>query len=213
MNAESLPLLGVVLIVASAGLAIVALLVSRRRAGEEEAARDEPEAPAAPAEPAPEPPAAPVALTTPAERMIPVAALLRDEHTGGLVVRVGERDYRSAAELLTSRDRQRIEYTLAELNRWFSVAPARPAEREPVRPATPEAPRQTLTMVQQINLILERKLRDLPEGRRAVRRGAGCGGSVRVYVGVDAYSGIDEVPDPEIRRLIHEAVAEWEAAQ
>lgn len=208
MNAESLPLLGVVLIVASAGLAVVALLLARRREPEE-APEDKPEASAAASEPA----AAPVMPTVPADRMIPVASLFRDEVSGGLVVRVGERDYRSAAELLTSRDRQRIEYTLAELNRWFSTAPGKPAEREPVRTAKPETGRQPLTMVQEINLILERKLRELPETRRAVRLVEGSGGAVRVYVGVDAYNGVDEVPDLEIRRLIHEAVAEWESAQ
>lgn len=144
--------------------------------------------------------------------MIPVANLLRDEVTGGLVVRVGDRDYRSAADLLTSRDRQRMEYTLAELNRWFSPAPQKQEEREAARPAVaPEAARRPLSMVEQINQILERKLRDLPEARRAVRLVEGAGGSVRVYVGVDAYSSIDDVPDSDIRGLIRDAVAEWEA--
>ncbi len=213
MNAESLPLLGVILIAASAGLAVVALILSRRRGEPEEPRHEVPDAAAAPLEAAEDQPPAPVPAGAPPDRMIPVATLLRDEVTGGLVVRVGEREYRSAAELLTSRDRQRIEYTLGDLNRWFSLSPAKPTEREPPKPAAPETARRPLTMVQQINQILERKLRDLPEARRAVRLVESSSGSVRVYVGVDAYDSIDEVPDPEIRRLIQEAVAEWEAAQ
>ncbi len=220
MNAESLPLLGVILIGVSAALAVAALLVSRRRGAAEEAKSDE--SPAPPSLPEPEPAvehapapqaAGPVGLAEPMERMISVAHLLRDEVTGGLVVRVGQRDYRSAAELLTSRDRQRIEYTLEELNRWFSLAPQKQEERESAKPPAPAAARRPLSMVEQINQILERMLRDLPEAQRAVRLVEGAGGSVRVYVGVNAYSSIDDVPDPDIRGLIREAVAKWEAAQ
>lgn len=214
MNAESLPLLGIVLIGASAALAVAALLLSRRRGVEEKAEMDQPTAPPSLPEPEAAVERAPAPQPAePMERMISVAHLLRDEVTGGLVVRVGERDYRSAAELLTSRDRLRIEYTLEELNRWFSVVPPKKEERETAKPAAPAAMRRPQSMVEQINHILERMQRDLPEARRGVRLVEGAGGSVRVYVGVDAYSSVDDVPDPDIRGLIRAAVAEWEAAQ
>jgi hypothetical protein len=31
-----------------------------------------------------------------------------------------------------------------------------------------------------------------------------------VMVGLDQYAGVDDVPDAEIRALIHSAVTEWE---
>jgi hypothetical protein len=40
----------------------------------------------------------------------------------------------------------------------------------------------------------------------------GPAGSIRVYLGVEGYDAIDDVPDPEVRRLIREAVSEWENA-
>lgn len=217
MNAETLPLLGVVLIGASAAVALIAFLAARRRRSEdkEEAVEEPPTVPAAaeeiPREPAEER-AGQVAAPTP-ERMISVASLLRDEVSGGLVVRVGEREYRSAAELLVSRDRQRIEYTLLELNRWFEGEREKRKGREPRGAAAPEVGRRPLTMVEQINKILDQKLAELPGANRGVRLVEGAGGSVRVYVGVEGYDAIDDVPDAEIRRLIREAVAEWEAAQ
>ncbi|MEW6567651.1 MAG: hypothetical protein AB1449_05700 [Chloroflexota bacterium] len=223
MNPETLPLLGAILIVASATLAFVAFLLARRRRSEGEEAEKaeevapevtvERELPQAPRPAATVAPAPAERIPSPADRMIPVATLLRDEVTGDLVVRVGDRDYRAAAELLVSRDRQRIEYTLSELNRWFSLSPSREAARQAEKPGAPEVGRRPLSMVEQINKILERRLTALPESRRAVRLVEGTGGSVRVYVGVNGYSAIDEVPDEDIRRMIREAVAEWEAGQ
>jgi hypothetical protein len=64
-------------------------------------------------------------------------------------------------------------------------------------------------MVEQINRILQGKLGAQPEGGRGVRLAEGPGGSVRVYIGVQAY-GLEDVPDPAIRESIREAVAEWE---
>jgi hypothetical protein len=168
-----------------------------------------------PSAPAPAPlPAAPVAFRPPSdhERAIPVATLLRDELTGSLIIRVGDREYRSAAELLASNDRQRIEYTAADLNRWLGIdrSPSpRPAPGE--TPAKRAAPRRPASMVEQINAILEKRLLERPELSRGIRLAEGPGGAIKVYVGIDSYNGIDDVPGADIRQLIREAVAEWEA--
>jgi hypothetical protein len=64
-------------------------------------------------------------------------------------------------------------------------------------------------MIEQINEIFERKLLASGEGRRGIRLTTGLDGSVRVLFGLQPYS-LDQVPDPEISRMIRESVAEWE---
>jgi hypothetical protein len=163
-------------------------------------------------------PAAEAARPTPpptgTRQTLEVAVLLREEVSGKLIVKVGDREYRSGEELLASKDRRRIEYTLDDLNAWFGTT-AREAPRPRLReePATVEQPTRPLTMVEQINHILDRKLVETLGVNRGVRLVEGAGGTVRVYLGVDGYSSVDEVPDPEIRRFIREAVAEWEATR
>jgi hypothetical protein len=152
------------------------------------------------------------ASAPPPERVIPVASLLRDEVTGGLVVRVGDREYRTARELLASQDRQRMEYTAAELSRWLGAEKAAPRPTPP-EPAAKPVPRRPLSMVEQINEILERKLEERPQVKRGVRLAEGAGGGIKVYIGIDAYTAIDDVPDEDVRQLIRDAVAEWEAGQ
>lgn len=151
----------------------------------------------------PAPPAA-----APPPRTIPVAWLLRDEVSGDLVVRIDDREYRRAQDLLASADRARMEFTLAELNRWFGGGPADEAAREAAGRRVSTRPP---SMVEQINEILERKLVELRGANPGIRMVESPGGPVRVYIGVESYESIDAVPDEQIRGLIREAVAEWEA--
>lgn len=171
-----------------------------------------------PTRPAPAMPQAPspvaAAAPPPPRHTIPVASLFRDESSGGLVICIDDREYRSAADLMLSKDRQRMEHTAAELNRWLGMAAAEAAVpmEMPGKSAAKPAPRP-VSMVEQINKILDRKLAGASGGPRGVRLAEGSGGSLRVYVGVDGYNAIDDVPDEEARRMIREAVAEWEASQ
>ena len=246
MTRETLALLGGVLILASATLALLAYTLWRSRREDETGEGGEPakvEAALAPepgAEPAlrpaeaeptvprpiassllerlspPPPPPEARAVTVGKEpatgRFIPVATLLRDEVTGGLVIRVGEREYRSAAEVSVSGDQPRMEYTLAELNRWFGGAGAEGPRPKKDEEKAVKPPAGKLSMVEQINQILDRNLAEEPGSRRGVRLVEGPAGSIRVYLGVEGYDAIDDVPDPEVRRLIREAVSEWENA-
>jgi hypothetical protein len=239
MTPELLLVLAFLSLLASGTFAYLAYRVWRRKEsnGEVESPNREgesqppalPEAEAAPASlppqperlsaavsaPAPAPlPAAPLTAQPPSahERAIPVATLLRDELTGSLIIRVGDREYRNAADLLASNDRQRIEYTAADLNRWLGTdrtSSVRPAPAE--TPAKRAAPRRPASMVEQINAILEKRLLERPELSRGIRLAEGPGGAIKVYVGIDSYNGIDDVPGADIRQLIREAVAEWEA--
>lgn len=134
---------------------------------------------------------------------------LRDERTGSLIVRLGDKEYRSARELRPSGDWTRVEGAAADLQHWLAEADAADRRREPSR--TEGLPRPH-TMIDQINEILTRKLDAAGAGQRAVRLIDAGGGAVHVYVGLQRYE-MDTVPDEDVRRLIREAVAEWEARQ
>ncbi len=238
MTPELLLILAFVALAASGVFAYLAYRIWKKKEGEEAAGAEAtdivageaapelaraalaPEAKTAAAPPAPAPPALPAGIAPPGpaphDRAIPVAMLLRDEVTGGLIIRVGDREYRAASELLASKDRQRMEYTAADLSRWLGIdkttAAPRPAPPEPPAKA-PVPTRRPTSMVEQINAILDRKLLEKPQLTRGVRLAELPGGGIKVYIGIDSYNAIDDVPDTEIRQLIREAVAEWEAGE
>lgn len=80
-----------------------------------------------------------------------------------------------------------------------------PASQPPAKPAG--AP---LTMVEQIDDILQKKLAGTPLAERGVRLMESDKGGVAVFVGLDRYAGVGEVADPEVQALIRAAIAEWE---
>jgi hypothetical protein len=220
---DSQLLTGVVLIIAGIALSLLAYAIVLNR--KERAASD---SQAAEAGDTPEPPVSPVPATPPAgappaasgasvptlsgavpRGLVLVTELLRDERTGALIVRLGEKEYRSARELRTSGEWTRVEKTAADLRSWLAEAGTAERPREPSR--TEGLPRPH-TMIDQINEILTRKLDAAGAGERAVRLIDAGGGAVHVYVGLQRYE-MDTVPDEDVRRLIREAVAEWEARQ
>lgn len=142
------------------------------------------------------------------ERMS-VATLLRDETTGALIVKVGDREYLTSEMLKESSDWTRVEYAAADLAMWLAGTP-KVSRLNEVESEEPKLRAQG--MVEQINEILQRKLTDAPGSLKAIRLIEGPDGSVRVLIGVDSYA-IDEVPDPEASKYIREAVATWEDRQ
>jgi type IV secretory pathway VirB10-like protein len=159
--------------------------------------------------PAPVPPAPEPATLAPSRRTLAVATLMRDEVTGKLLVLVGGREYASADELRASRDFARVEYAAADLVKWLGVTTVRErvAERAPM-----EETKKSTSMIEQINDILQRKIAESPGPSRGVRLLEGAGGSLRVFIGLQSYS-FEDVPEDDVKRMIREAVAEWEARQ
>jgi type IV secretory pathway VirB10-like protein len=157
-------------------------------------------------------PSAPPSI--PGARLIPGALLLRDEVTGKLVVQVGQQQYASPAELKASKDWLRVERLASDLASWaVPSAPEKAALTGLAGPAglagrEEPAPRPA-SMIEQINVIFERKLLASGAGRRGIRLTTGPDGGVRVMIGIQAFS-LDQVPDPEVSRMIRESVAEWE---
>ncbi len=158
----------------------------------------------APTLPAPEP-----AALAPSRRTLAVATLMRDEVTGKLLVLVGGREYGTADELRASRDFARVEYAAADLVKWLGVTTVREraVERAPL-----EEVKKSASMIEQINDILQRKMAEAPGASRGVRLLEGAGGVLRVFIGLQSYN-LEDVPDADVKRMIREAVAEWESKQ
>ncbi len=141
-----------------------------------------------------------------------IATFYREETTGRLLIRMGDRKFSSPSELFNSPHWSQIEKLSSDLAAWLRNAP----DRRPPSPAKPPDPASgskaalgPQSMVEQINQILERKLATLEGEQRAVRLLEGPRGDVRVLIGVESFA-INEVPYEGIRRLIREAVNEWE---
>lgn len=230
-------LLGGILVVIGLALALLAyaILLMRKEEPEGEAGARPAAGPAQPpdvapesearapapepaAEPAPAPAPAPARPTAPPVRVgrIHVAMVLRDEVTGDLILQVGEREYRSVEDLRDSPHWDRIRRVAADLTAWFHPPPT-PAgkvsvsEPSPAEIAEPR-PRRPTSVVEQIDAIVARKLVEAGMTTKAVRLVEAMDGTVKVYIGIQSYS-VEEVPDPDVKRIIREAVAEWESTQ
>jgi hypothetical protein len=62
----------------------------------------------------------------------------------------------------------------------------------------------------QIDEVLQKKLEGTALAQKGVRLMELPGKGMVVMVGLDQYVGVGDVPDPEIQKIIHSAVREWE---
>ena len=140
---------------------------------------------------------------------ISIATLLRDEVTGQLIVKVGDTEYHNPDDLKASSDWTSVEYAASDLQTWIAkdASVQLKIEREP------EAvePKPT-SMIEQINAILQEKINSSGRSHLGVRLLESPSGAARVLIGVQSYD-LADVPDEEVRQLIQEAVAIWEADQ
>ena len=143
---------------------------------------------------------------TPRERHL-IAEIYREDVTGRLVVRLGDHEYRDGKDIENEAERRRLAYAASDLADWFRgefELGDRPAAISAQRPSSPDR------MLEEINQILQRSLADTPD--RGVRLSPDAVSGVKVLIGVKSYE-IEQVPDEEIKKLIRQAVAEWEASQ
>jgi len=140
---------------------------------------------------------------------ISIATLLRDDTTGQLIVKVGDTEYQNPEDLRTSSDWTRVEYAASDLQTWIS----KQAPVQEMGQREPEAvePKPT-SMIEQINAILQEKIDSSGRAHLGVRLLESPSGAARVLIGVQSYD-LADVPDEEVRQLIQEAVAIWEADQ
>ncbi len=160
--------------------------------------------PAPPLAPVQEPPPAPPTPLEPRPAqsgLRPLVTLLRDETTGKLILQIGDERYRSLEELRRSEHIAGAAFAARQLQEWFEE------DTDAVEGSTPP---RTLSMVQEINEILDEKANTMGGKLRGVRLMEDASGMIRVFVGLKSYP-LDQVPDPDVQQFIRDAVAEWEA--
>jgi hypothetical protein len=96
----------------------------------------------------------------------------------------------------------------APLPRISPTPAARMKEATAVNSDQPAAPPDSI--VAQIDSILQARIAGSLLEQRRVFLSQSPEGGVIVHVGLDKYSGVDEVPDAEITSVIRAAIAEWE---
>ena len=87
----------------------------------------------------------------------------------------------------------------------LSLTPRQPTIAKEDRPVAPAN-----SIVAQIDSVLQARLAGTALEERGVFLTESPEGGVAVFVGLTRYSGLDEVPDPEIKAAIRAAIAEWE---
>jgi hypothetical protein len=85
-----------------------------------------------------------------------------------------------------------------------------PKPVSPSKKANAEKNISSLSIVQQIDTVLQANLADTPLAKRGVRLQESIQGGVEVYVGLQKFLEVDDVPDEIIKAAIRAAIAEWE---
>jgi hypothetical protein len=135
-------------------------------------------------------------------------------------------------DALQAEQRQHLISVVLGLRPWLEAArPSSPAgapdpvtSQQTIQPSTvvsPDKPKGKgvegvkptpilKSIIEQIDDVLQAKILANPFKDRKIGLVEGPGGTVIVKDGINRYEGIDTVPDPEIKALIRQAVAEWE---
>jgi hypothetical protein len=74
----------------------------------------------------------------------------------------------------------------------------------------PEKEFALLSIVQQIDSVLQMRLLGTPFEGQGIRLQESLEGAVEVYVGLQKYEAIDDVKDETIKKIIRAAISEWE---
>ncbi|MBL8050222.1 MAG: hypothetical protein JNM46_03290 [Anaerolineales bacterium] len=82
---------------------------------------------------------------------------------------------------------------------------------QPAKKLDPEKEFALLSIVQQIDTVLQKKLVDTPLENAGIRLQDSPQGAVEVYVGLQKYESVDDVPDEKIKAVIRAAITEWES--
>jgi hypothetical protein len=93
---------------------------------------------------------------------------------------------------------------------YGSSTQAAPKPISPVKKPELEKNIVSMSIVQQIDTVLQARLENTPLERQGIRLQESIQGGVEVYVGLEKYLSVDEVPDEVVKTAIRAAIAEWE---
>lgn len=83
--------------------------------------------------------------------------------------------------------------------------------QEVVPPEEVEEPEvKPLSLISEIDDILQEKLSDSPLSEKGIKLTENHKKEITIWVGLESYAAIDDVPDPEIQAIIKESVQDWE---
>ncbi|NQS92262.1 MAG: hypothetical protein HQ574_07610, partial [Chloroflexi bacterium] len=74
----------------------------------------------------------------------------------------------------------------------------------------PEPEIKMLSVVDEVNEILQRKLHGSPLAGKGIHLMENHNKEIRFWVGLNSYNDVEEIPDSEVRQIIDESVREWE---
>lgn len=74
----------------------------------------------------------------------------------------------------------------------------------------PEEGGEFLSVISEIDRILQTKLEHSPLAERGIHLMENHQQEIRIWVGLDSYDSINDIPDGDVRELINAAVKEWE---
>ena len=74
----------------------------------------------------------------------------------------------------------------------------------------PQKEVKLLSVIEEIDKILQEKLKTSPLGDRGIQLMENQRQEIRIWVGLQSYDAIEDIPDADVRALIMESVEEWE---
>lgn len=137
------------------------------------------------------------------------------------------------AVALSLEQRKRLIAVLTQIRPWLEstpqatqpataqAAPVRPAPEPEIRPVQPVRPgpplaveddevAAPLSIVAQVDSILQSQLAGTPLMEKGIRLQESPEGGVIVWVGIQKFAGIEDLPDEQIKAAIRAAISTWE---
>jgi hypothetical protein len=69
-----------------------------------------------------------------------------------------------------------------------------------------------LSLVDEIDALVQERLRERPDlAEQGIRLTHDIDGSILIYVGQKRYRSADEIPNDDVKGLIHDAIRAWES--
>lgn len=138
-----------------------------------------------------------------------------------------EMDGVQLSDMLSAERKKRLIELISNFRPWLESGQSQQAAATPaapintVRSSTPasvQTPAQkpeekniaTLSIVHQIDTVLQTRLMNTQFAKSGIRLQESVQGGVEVYVGLQKFSSVDDVPDEAIKSEIRAAIAEWE---